>query len=124
MSKDFTGIRNNSKLPDPRDISLPEDLKELLSDYEDSLSSMLDELEKAALLYESGNRSSENVNNIKRILHKIKGESSMVGIDEITELTHQAEFAFEEMKQEDLPDMLLRYKDWVCKALTFMAEHV
>ncbi|MEN6386151.1 MAG: Hpt domain-containing protein [Phycisphaerales bacterium] len=122
--KDFTGIRKNGNLPDPAGICLPGDIKDLLSDYEDSLSSMLQDLEKAALKYESGNKSKENTDTIKRILHKIKGESSMVGIDEITELTHETEFAFEELKEEQRPDMLFRYNDWLCKALSFMTETV
>jgi len=122
--KDFKGIRNNGVLPDPCDICLPEDIRDFLSDYEESLNSMLDDLEKATLMYESGNKSKENTDTIKRILHKIKGEASMVGIDEITELTHETEFAFEELKEEQRPDMLFRYKDWLCKALGYMTEKV
>lgn len=125
MSKrDFTGIRTNGDLPEPCEICLPEDIKDFLSDYDDSLNTMLDELEKAALLYESGNKSKENTDTIKRLLHKIKGESSMVGIEDITELTHQAEFAFEELREEQRADMLFKYKDWLCKALSCMAEKV
>ncbi|HAL45038.1 MAG: hypothetical protein A2Y12_01490 [Planctomycetes bacterium GWF2_42_9] len=122
--KDFTGIRKNSNLPNPYEISLPEDIKDFFGDYEDSLNSMLDDLEKATLAYESGNKSKENSDTIKRLLHKIKGEASMVGVDEISELTHETEFAFDELKEEQRPDMLLHYKDWVCKALSSMAEKV
>ncbi|MCE5341943.1 MAG: Hpt domain-containing protein [Planctomycetaceae bacterium] len=122
--KDFTGIKTNGDLPDPCEICLPADIKDFLGDYDDSLNSMLNDMEKATLSYESGNKSKENTDTIKRILHKIKGESSMVGIEEITELTHQAEFAFEELKEEQLPDMLFRYKDWLCKALSSIAEKV
>jgi chemotaxis protein histidine kinase CheA len=122
--KDFTGIKNNGNLPDASDICLPADIKDFLSDYEDSLGSMLQELEKAALSYESGNKSKENTDTIKRILHKIKGESSMVGIDEITELTHETEFGFEEIKEGQRAEMLFRYKDWLSKALSSMTEKV
>jgi two-component system chemotaxis sensor kinase CheA len=123
-TKDFTGIRKNGNLPDPYEISLPEDIKDFFGDYEDSLNTMLDDLEKATLSYESGNKSKENSDTIKRLLHKIKGEASMVGIDEISDLTHETEFAFDELKEEQKPDMLLHYKDWICKALSCMAEKV
>jgi chemotaxis protein histidine kinase CheA len=125
MSKrDFTGIKTNGELPNPCEISLPDDIKDFLSDYDDSLNTMLNELEKATLLYESGNTGKENTDTIKRLLHKIKGESSMVGIEDITELTHQAEFAFEELKEEQRAEMLFKYKDWLCSALSCMAEKV
>ncbi len=125
MSKrDFTGIKTNGELPNPCEISLPDDIKDFLIDYDDSLNTMLNELEKATLLYESGNTGKENTDTIKRLLHKIKGESSMVGIEDITELTHQVEFAFEEIKEEQRAEMLFKYKDWLCNALSCMAEKV
>jgi chemotaxis protein histidine kinase CheA len=122
--KKFTGIRTNGDLPNPCEICYPDDIKDFLADYEDSLDSMLNDLEKAALLYESGNRGKENTDAIKRLLHKIKGESSMVCIDEITDLTHETEFAFEELKEDQRADMLLKYKDWLCKAVGSIAEKV
>lgn len=124
MSKDFTGIRNNGQLPNPCDICVPDDFIDYLNDYDDSLTSMLQELEKAALSFESGNKSKENVNTIKRVLHKIKGESSMVGIEEVTSLTHETEFAFDELKEDQIPDMLFRYNDWLVKALNTMKQHI
>jgi len=123
-NKDFSGIRNNGNLPDPWDVNIPDDVRDLLGDYADSTNSMLDELEKAALLYEAGDKSNENIDTIKRVLHKIKGESSMVGIEEITECTHQAEFAFEELNENQRPDMLLKYRDWTGRAICYMTEHV
>ncbi|HBG26648.1 MAG TPA: hypothetical protein DDX75_06090 [Phycisphaerales bacterium] len=122
--KDFSGIRTNKELPDWHNVTIPEDIKDMLDDYTESLNSMLDELEKNTLSYESGNRGKENTDSIKRVLHKIKGEASMVGIEEITELTHQTEFAFEELNENQRPDMLLKYKDWVCKAIDTMAQQV
>ena len=123
-SKDFSGIRNNGSLPDPRDVNIPADSKDLLGEYIESANSMLDELEQAALEYEAGDNSEENTAIIRRILHKIKGESSMMGVDEIAEISHQAEDAFEELSDNERPDMLLRFKDWTCTAIYNLASQV
>ena len=116
-SKDFSGIRNNGPLPDPNEIEIPDDIGGILDDYIESTSSMLDELEQATLAYETGNNRQENAATIKRILHKIKGESAMVGIEQMSELCHQTESALEELAENEHPDMLLKFKDWVCAAI-------
>ena len=116
-TKDFSGIRNHKQLPDPATVEIPGDIGDLLSDYIDPASSMLEELENAALAYEAGNDRDEDAATIRRILHKIKGESAMVGIDDISEFCHQAEFAFEELAENQRPDMLLRFKDWLFTAM-------
>ena len=119
-TKDFTGIRNQGPLPNPKDIEVPSDIGDLLNDYIESTNSQLDELEEAVLEYEQGNNKGENLAAIKRVLHKIKGESAMVGIEDMSQFCHEAEFAVEEIKDEDLPDMLLRFKDWTHEAIENM----
>ncbi len=116
-NKIFSGIRNNSPLPDPNEIEIPDDIGNLLDEYIESASSMLDELEQATLEYEAGKNRPENAATIKRILHKIKGESGMVGIEDMAEFCHQAESAFEELAEDERPDMLLRFKDWISTAI-------
>jgi len=116
-NKNFSGIRNNSPLPDPSEIEIPDDIGSLLDEYIESAGSMLDELEQATLEYEAGKTRPENAATIKRILHKIKGESGMVGIEDMAEFCHQAESAFEELAEDERPDMLLRFKDWISTAL-------
>ncbi len=123
-SKDFSGIRNNGSLPDPHGVKIPGDSEDLLDDYVESTHSMLDEIEQAALAYEAGNNSEENAATIRRILHKIKGESSIMDINEISEFCHQAEYAFEELDENTRPDMLLRFKDWVDTAMSDLAGRV
>lgn len=123
-SKDFSGIRNNGSLPDPRDVNIPRDSEDLLNDYVESSNSMLDELEQTALAYEAGNNSEKNTAAIRRILHKIKGESSIMCVNEISELCHQAEYAFEELDENQRPDMLLRFKDWTCTAICNLSSQV
>lgn len=119
-TKDFSGIKNNSPLPNPHDVELPDDIGDLLGEYIDSAESQLSELEQAAMAYEAGDGLEENAAAIRRILHKIKGESGMVGFDDISELCHLTEDAFEELSQEDRPDMLLRFKDWLNDAIENM----
>jgi HPt (histidine-containing phosphotransfer) domain-containing protein len=116
-NKIFSGIRNNSQLPDPNKIEIPDDIGNLLDEFIESASSLLDELERATLEYEAGKNRPENAAIIKRILHKIKGESGMVGIEDMAEFCHQTESAFEDLAEDDRPDMLLRFKDWISTAL-------
>lgn len=123
-SKDFSGIRNNKPLPDPQSVNLPDDCKDLLDDYIESATSMLEEIERTAMSYEQGNNVEENAAAIRRILHKIKGESSMMGIDEISDLCHQTEYAFEEVSSDQRPNIVLRFKDWVDTAMRSMANRV
>ncbi len=142
QTKDFSGIRTNGSLPSPEEIEIPGDIADLLADYIESTNSMLEELEKAAMTYEAAIRQTAehavpcgpgragagvpsaaegptqgSAATIRRILHKIKGESGMVGIEAMSEFCHQAEYAFEELDPKQRPDMLLRFKDWVCTAL-------
>ena len=116
-NKNFSGIRNNRPLPDPSEIEIPDDIDYLLDEYIESAGSMLDELEQATLEYEAGRNRPENAATIKRILHKIKGESGMVGIEDMAEFCHQAESAFEELAEDERPDMLFRFKDWISIAI-------
>ena len=114
---DFSGIRNSGPLPSPEDVEIPSDIDDLLEDYVESTESMVDELEQAALVLETGQSCEENSAAVRRLLHKIKGEASMVGFEQISEFCHQAEFAFEELPEGQRPDMLLRFKDWVWDTL-------
>jgi CheY-like chemotaxis protein/HPt (histidine-containing phosphotransfer) domain-containing protein len=116
-NEDFSGIRNKGPLPDPQQIKVTSDLDDLMDEYVDSAASMLQELEVAALAYEAGKNREENAAAVRRILHKLKGEAGIVGIDEIYEFCHQAEFAVDELSDDERSDMLLRVKDWLDAAL-------
>ena len=117
METDFSGIRNNGKLPEVSLLEVPEDIGDLLVDYIESTQSGLDELESAALAYEESKDRQENGAKIRRILHKLKGEAGVVGIDAVNDFCHQAESAFEELSENERCDMLLRFKDWVSGAI-------
>lgn len=124
QTKDFTGIRNNGPLPNPQELEIPADIGDLLNDYVESTSSQLEELEGVVLAYEAGNSREKNAATVRRILHKIKGESGMVGINKMSEFCHQAEYAFEELAEDERSDMLLRFKDWACAAIQSLADQV
>ena len=117
---DFSGIRNKGPLPDPRQIKATSDLDGLMDEYVESAASMLQELEAAALAHEAGKNREENAAAVRRILHKLKGEAGIVGIDEIYEFCHQAEFAMEELSDDERSDMLLRVKDWLDAAFQYL----
>lgn len=121
ITRDFSGIKNNGPLPDPGQIQIPDDIGDLLQDYIDSTVSLLDELETAALTYESFGGQGETAAIIRRVLHKIKGESSMVGIEDISQLCHHAEDGFEEIPENRRVDMLLRFKDWASAAVATLS---
>jgi chemotaxis protein histidine kinase CheA len=119
-SNDFRGIRNDRQLPDPADVVLPSDIGDFLDDYVESTESQLDELEQAILRFEAGHNLDQDSAEIRRILHKIKGESGMVGIDDIAALVHEVENAFEDLSEDRRPDMLFRFKDWTITAMEHM----
>ena len=99
-SEDFIGIRNNGALPDPSAVSLPCDIGDLLDDYLESTESQLNDLEQAILRFEAGQDLDQDAAEIRRILHKIKGESGMVGLDDIAALVHEVENAFDELSED------------------------
>ncbi len=119
-SEDFMGIRNDRSLPDPSTVVVPSDIGDLLEDYLESTGSQLHDLEQAILRFEAGHNLSQDAAEIRRILHKIKGESGMVGIDDISTFVHEVENAFEALSEDQCPDMLLRFKDWTTTAMEHM----
>ena len=119
-SKDFVGIRNNRQLPDPADVVVPSDIGDFLDDYVESTESQLDELEQAILRFEAGQNTDQDAAEIRRSLHKIKGESGMVGLEDIAAFAHEVENAFEELRADQCPDMLFRFKDWTITAMQHM----
>ena len=121
-TKDFSGIKGSGLLPNPQEIKVPDDIGDLLDDYVESTSSLLEELEGATLSYESSRGCEESAAAIRRILHKIKGESGMVGIEDISEFCHQTEDAFEEIDEDQRTDMLLKFKDWTLHAMDHLAS--
>jgi chemotaxis protein histidine kinase CheA len=121
-TKDFSGIRTGGALPNAGNVKPPDDMGDLLTDYIESTSSLLDELERAALAYESKANRQESAAAIRRTLHKMKGESSMVGMDDLSEMCHQTESAFDGISENKRVDMILRFTDWVFAAMEALSQ--
>ena len=118
--RDFSSIRQEGPLPDPAVMALPEDFVDFLDDYVDSTESELHTLEQAILRFETGKTREQDAAEIRRILHKIKGESGMVGLEDMSLMVHEVESAFEEVPPDQAPDMLFRFTDWTHRALGAM----
>ncbi len=116
--KDFSAIRQNGELPDPRRINASAIISDLWEVYCDSASSLLSKLETAAMAIEAGRNTEENAATIRRVLHSLKGDSGVTGLTDIYYLCHEAEFGFEELSSSDGADMILKVKDWITEAVT------
>jgi chemotaxis protein histidine kinase CheA len=106
-------VKPGLRLPDPGTVRLPQEEPDLMTEYVESATSLLEDLEDASLAYEQGRDRPEMAATIRRILHKLKGEAGMVGAQPIERAFHEAENAFEQITEVQRPEMLLRLKDWV-----------
>jgi CheY-like chemotaxis protein/HPt (histidine-containing phosphotransfer) domain-containing protein len=114
-------IRSNGALPDPTRAEIQSVIEELWDPYVDSVSTLLSQLEEAAMELESGKNIQENCSKIRRILHSIKGDSGMTGLMDVYSLCHEAESAFEEIPvMSERADMVLRIKDWIESVIEFV----
>lgn len=101
-------------MPDPARVDIRSVIEELWDPYVDSVSTLLVQLEEAAMELESGTNVKDNCSRIRRILHSIKGDSGMTGLMDVYSLCHEAESAFEEIPDmSGRADMVLRVKDWI-----------
>jgi CheY-like chemotaxis protein len=117
-NRDFSIIRQNGDLPDPKTIDTSAIISDLWEVYYDSTSTLLTSLESAAMELEAGKNTEDNTASIKRMLHSLKGDSGVTGLNDVYNLCHETEFAFEELSSSDAPDMILKVKDWMCELLT------
>jgi two-component system chemotaxis sensor kinase CheA len=102
---------------------LPEDFSDFLEDYIDSTESQLHELEQAVLRFETGQTLEQDAAEIRRILHKIKGESGMVGLDDLSNMVHEVEDGFDQLSGDPAAEMLFRFKDWTTAAMAAMVAN-
>jgi two-component system chemotaxis response regulator CheY len=113
-SSDFQMIRSNGALPDPSKADISTVIDELWEPYIDSVTTLLSELEEAAMELETGKNTRDNSAKIRRVLHSIKGDSGMSGLMDVYTLCHEAETAFEEIGSPSTrADMVLKVKDWI-----------
>ncbi|MCP4546325.1 MAG: hypothetical protein GY835_07660 [bacterium] len=122
MTSDFSGIKDSSPLPSVKSLTLPAEMQELMDEYIQSTLALLHSLEEVALDIDSTRASEDNVQQVLRIIHTIKGEAGIVGLTAVSDFSHETESAVPLLEGEALTDMLLRYKDWICDALEWMAS--
>jgi two-component system chemotaxis response regulator CheY len=123
-NKDFSGIRNENSLPDPTQIDVPSDLDGLLHEYIGSAVYILSDLESVALACQDGNNQQRCAATARLILHKLKGEAGIVGIDDIFECCQEAESAVGELSADELGNMLLKLKDWLEAVFRHLASEI
>ena len=104
----------NGKLPDPKSASIIDLSVDIWDTYRDTVGSLLTELEAAAMALENGQNVDEDAALIRRLLHSIKGDSGMAGLNDVHDICHQAESAFEEISDISVSsEMVLKVKDWI-----------
>jgi two-component system chemotaxis sensor kinase CheA len=80
---------------------------------------LLEKLEDLLLTLEENPTNSETISAVFRIMHTIKGSSAMFGFDEISHFTHEAESAFDEVRNgrvsvtSELITLTLRTRDQI-----------
>ncbi len=97
-------------------VTLPAYVDEaIFSDFLSRQDSGLDEMESMVLALEGG-ASEEEFAALKRYLHTLKGESAMLGLEQVEKLCHAAEDAMLEVEHSRLVDPLLALRDWLRRA--------
>lgn len=122
MDRISVSALRDGRLPDPGSIAVPAEAHDLLAEYIESVTGQVEELEQEALAYEQAEGRPERAAAIRRILHKIKGESGMVGLAAIERIFHEAENAFETLPESQRAEMLLGLKDWVTAVVAHWTE--
>jgi two-component system chemotaxis response regulator CheY len=121
--KDFSALKSNGPLPNPRTVNAEKIVEQVWQTYLDAVGSLLHDVEAAALELESGVNVDENKAAIRRILHSIKGDSGMTGVMDIHDLCHQTETVFEEFTDNgQAADMVLKVKDWINSAIQHIID--
>lgn len=91
----------------------------IMSEFLSRQADVLDDIEKELLAVESG-ESAGDIEGINRFFHTLKGESALLGMQDVAELCHATE---DMMQTEELGaciDRLLNVKDWFVVAFKHM----
>jgi len=71
--------------------------------------------------YNAGQNVEDNTATIKRILHSIKGEAGIIGINDIHEICYTTESVLAELTDNSaITDIVLKVKDWIQDALKYI----
>ncbi len=90
----------------------------LYSEFLTRQDSVLDEMERMILSLEK-TEDMDGLQALQRLLHTLKGEAAIMGLDDVEKMCHATEDALGLSTPSDLVDGLLQVKDWL--AQTFQA---
>ncbi|MCK5684777.1 Hpt domain-containing protein [bacterium] len=93
---------------------------EILAEFLADQTIVQEDLEGWILELEGDNPASSR-SELKRIFHNLKGESSFLGLNEVSEACHNVEEILSELSVKDLIDPLLILHDWLGKIYDFHA---
>jgi two-component system chemotaxis sensor kinase CheA len=89
---------------------------EIFTEFLSRQPSVLEELEEYVLALDR-TRDAGSINKLKRIVHTMKGESGLLGLDEVQKVCHATETLLEDgAGHAHLVDILLAVKDWLSRA--------
>jgi len=88
---------------------------EVFADFLANQDSVLDDIEGCILALEQPD-GEEKIDDLKRILHTLKGEAGLIGLLDVEKLCHQTEDFIDASNGGKLVDPLLAVKDWLRSA--------
>ena len=103
-------------------LELPENVDpEIFQQFIQSQDSNLEEMESLLLSYNKGEENKEIIAELKRKVHTLKGETGILGLNDIQDLCHLAEDRIEQGVTQELIDDLFALKDWLKKKFDAIA---
>ncbi|HOQ32976.1 MAG TPA: chemotaxis protein CheA [Candidatus Hydrogenedens sp.] len=103
-------------------LELPENVDpEIFQQFIQSQDSNLEEMESLLLSYNKGEEDKEIIAELKRKVHTLKGETGILGLNDIQDLCHLAEDRIEQGVTQELIDDLFALKDWLKKKFDAIA---
>jgi two-component system chemotaxis sensor kinase CheA len=93
----------------------------IFSDFLARQGSVLEEFEGHLLNIEKGSSVESCMHAVRRLLHTLKGETALLGLQDLEQLCHAAEDAIQLRPPRDLVDSLLAVKDWLGKSFDYFS---
>jgi len=85
--------------------------QEILEEYLAHQETVISEMEELVLSFEQ-RADARILTALKRLLHTVKGEAGVIGLNRIEKVCHQVEDYIQEAEMNLIPDLLLEFKDW------------
>ncbi len=86
----------------PEALQVPEDMKDFVDDFLVEAADIIESLDNDLVALETSPDDLELLNNIFRAAHTIKGNSSFLGLDQITNLTHKMEDVLNRLRKGEI----------------------